>query len=132
MFVDMNIELFLGNGCPKCCNFDSKACKKIEKFLQVHNFDYVREFKIKECKYKYLLPFDFAILLKDKIKLLIEYDGEQHYKPIKHFGGEENFQLTRKRDGIKNEYCNKNNIKLLRINYMQENEIEEILKRELL
>ncbi|MBO0571862.1 hypothetical protein FDF50_08260 [Clostridium botulinum] len=125
-------SLLSGNGCPKCCNFDSKACKKIEKFLQAHNFDYVREFKIKECKYKYPLPFDFAILLKDKIKLLIEYDGEQHYKSINHFGGEENFQLRRKRDGIKNEYCNKNNIKLLRINYMQDNEIEEILKRELL
>lgn len=125
-------SLLNGNGCPKCCNFDSKACKRIEKFLKEYNFDYAREFKIKDCKYKYPLPFDFAILLKNQIRLLIEYDGEQHYKPVKYFGGEENFELRKLRDNIKNEYCNKNNIKLLRINFTQDNEIEEILKVELL
>jgi hypothetical protein len=125
-------SLLIGCGCPKCCNFDSKACKRIEKFLQENSFDYAREFKIKGCKYKYRLPFDFAVLEKGKIKLLIEYDGEQHFEPVKFFGGEEDFTLRMKRDNIKNEYCLNNNIKLLRISYMQDDLIEQILQKELL
>jgi predicted nucleic acid-binding Zn-ribbon protein len=124
--------ILAGFGCPKCCMFDSKACKRIEKFLIDKSFTYAREFKIKGCKHKYLLPFDFAILKENKIILLIEYDGEQHFVPLKHFGGNKDFEVRKKRDEIKNTFCRENNLKLLRISYKQDDEIEQILERELL
>jgi len=48
---------------------------------------------------------------------IIEYDGEQHYKPIPHYGGEEGFDLRQKRDYIKTKFCQDNNIQLVRIRF---------------
>lgn len=77
-----------------------------------------------DCKYKKVLPFDFKIINKDSF-ILLEYDGEQHYKPIY---GEDRLKLQQKRDQIKNNYCKKNNIKLYRIPYTDFNNIEDKLK----
>ncbi len=41
---------------------------------------------------------------------LIEYDGEQHFKAIEEFGGEETLKLTKKHDKIKNDFCKKEKI----------------------
>ena len=57
--------------------------------------------------------------------ICIEYDGEQHYRAYSIFGGEE--KLKRKLlDEIKNDFCIKNEIKLIRIKY--DEIIEEKLK----
>ena len=45
--------------------------------------------------------------------IAIEYQGEQHYKPVDYFGGEKAFIETQKRDKWKIDLCIKNNIKLL-------------------
>jgi very-short-patch-repair endonuclease len=58
--------------------------------------------------------FDFFI---EKYNLCIEFDGEQHFKAIKYFGGVKNLKLQQKRDSIKNIYCKNNNINLLRIRF---------------
>lgn len=47
------------------------------------------------------------------LKLAIEYQGEQHYRPIELFGGEKGFYNTIKRDLKKKQLCKKNNIKLI-------------------
>ena len=39
--------------------------------------------------------------------ICIEYDGRQHYQPVKDFGGETEFEKIKLRDNIKNEYCKK-------------------------
>ena len=49
--------------------------------------------------------------------MCIEYDGEQHSKPIKFFGGYKKKKKRKELDDIKTEYCKNNNINLLRINY---------------
>ena len=72
--------------------------------------------------------FDFYI---PKSNICIEYDGMQHYQPIEHFGGEERQKEDNIRDNIKTEYCKNNNIKLIRISYLDFEKIEEILKQEL-
>lgn len=110
-----------GSGCPYCLN--SKGESFIKNFLKKLNIKFYSQYKFNKCRDKYLLPFDFY--LPDH-KLCIEYDGKQHFQPIKRFGGEDNFILTQKHDKIKNEYCIKNNIHLLRISY--KDNIEEKLK----
>lgn len=69
--------------------------------------------------------FDFYIPSKN---IAIEYDGEQHFRPVKHFGGVDKYKRQVKSDKIKTNYCSENNIKLIRIPYWQFDEIETILE----
>jgi hypothetical protein len=62
-------------------------------------------------------PFDFYI---ESMNLLIEFDGIQHFMPISRFGGETEFEKIKIKDKIKTEYCMKNNIRLVRISYMDD------------
>jgi hypothetical protein len=66
----------------------------------------------------YILPLHFDFYLPD-INCAIEYDGIQHFEPLKVFGGQENFEKRLLRDNIKTDYCRINGIRLIRINYMQ-------------
>lgn len=122
----------LGRRCPKCAKLQSKGVKRIEKWLIDNNYTFEREYSFKDCRYIQPLPFDFAVKTKDNdILCLIEYDGEQHYKPVIIFGGEKALEETKMRDNIKNEYCKKNGIKLIRIPYWEFDNIERIIKKEL-
>ena len=117
-FVTPN-KFLLGNRCPKCKT--SKGENKVRLYLQNNNYDYREEYTFKNCKRKQELPFDFAIFNSNALLFLIEYDGEQHFKPIEVFGGEERFKEQRKNDKIKNKFCQLNNIPLIRIPYYTEN-----------
>ena len=55
-----------------------------------------------------------------ELKLAIEYQGEQHYKSISIFGGEEGFQKSKKRDMLKKELCLENNISIVYFKYNEE------------
>lgn len=123
-------SLLSGFGCPFCKS--SKGEKKIKNFLEDNHISYLPNYRIKKCKAKMALPFDFAIFDKEKLLMLIEYDGMQHFKPIEWFGGKDKFEIQKKYDNIKNDYCKTNGIYLLRINYLQFKNIEEILTEKLL
>lgn len=99
-------------GCPHC--YKSKGEDLVEKYLIENKYDYKKQYTFKDCKNIRPLPFDFAIFKNDELMYLIEYDGEQHFKPK---FGEENFKITKRNDNIKNEYCSSNNINLIRIPY---------------
>jgi hypothetical protein len=51
----------------------------------------------------------------------------QHYKPIEFMGGIKKYEYTKICDKIKDEYCRKNNIHLLRISYRDIKNIDTIL-----
>lgn len=118
-----------GQRCANCQS--SKGEKKISQVLDGWGIPYVREYRIKECRDKNPLPFDFCIMKDDKILILIEYDGEQHFTPIKTIGGKDALEGVIKRDGIKNRYCLENGINLLRIPYWEKENIESVLFDEL-
>jgi len=101
-----------GKGCH-ICN-DSKGERKIRTLLENNNIKYIFQKRFKDCKNINPLPFDFYL---PDYNLCIEYDGIQHYKSINIWGGEKEFKLRQKRDQLKNEYCEKNNIRLIRIRY---------------
>lgn len=104
-------------GCKKC----SSKELLISNILKDLNCNYDTEYRFNDCKDIYTLPFDFIIYKDNKIKM-IEYDGEQHYKSINWFGGEEEFQKRIKHDKIKTDYCKENNIPLLRLKYTLTND----------
>jgi hypothetical protein len=105
-------HLYYGYGCPSCSSSKGEEC--IIKYLEENNIEYIFQKKFENCIYKNPLRFDFYL---PKYNICIEYDGIQHFEPIKFFGGEEIFKNIKERDNIKNEYCLENNIKLIRIPY---------------
>jgi Zn finger protein HypA/HybF involved in hydrogenase expression len=115
-----------GQKCPKCKS--SKGELIIEKFLKENNIKYITQKKFDKCinpKTNYKLKFDFY--LPDK-NLCIEYDGQLHYKSVKYFGGDKELQNIIFKDNIKNKFCKDNNINLIRISYINFNNINTILK----
>lgn len=120
------INFITGKRCPKCLR--SKGESFIFTFLKEKSIQFIEQYKFSNCKNKKELPFDFAILDKNNnVKLLIEYDGIQHFEPIEHFGGDEGFKKTKNNDSIKNTYCINNKIPLIRIPYWEYENLENIL-----
>lgn len=79
------------------------------------------------------LRFDFAILDENEnIHALIEYDGEQHYHAIPHWGGSEGLRHRQENDKKKDLYCKQHNIKLIRIPYYKLNEINIMTLKEMI
>lgn len=110
------------HGCSICV--ESNGEKEIRNYLTENKLKFETEKIFKNCKYKYVLPFDFYLT---EYNTCVEYDGIQHFKPIEIWGGIKTLLEQQNRDDIKNKYCEKNGIKLIRINYKQD--INEELKK---
>lgn len=128
-FLQLPTSHLKGHGCKNCRN--SRGEFKVEQFLKKLEINYEPQFVFNECRNIYPLPFDFAIFVNNSTAL-IEYNGEQHYKPI-NFGSQSNrtpdFEIIQKNDSIKMKFCNKNKYELLIIKYIDINRIEELLKK---
>lgn len=53
----------------------------------------------------------------EELKIGIEYQGIQHYKPIKYWGGKDSFMKLKERDKRKKILCKENNIRLIYFEY---------------
>ena len=97
-------------GCLK-----SKGEKEISNWLLKNNIDFKREFKFDDLKgyNNGKLRFDFAIFQNESLLGLIEFQGEQHFYPVKTFGGYNAFKERQYNDEQKKQYCKLNNIPLL-------------------
>ncbi len=119
-----------GRGCPKCNRSHGEL--EIEKVLNNIGAEYKAEHRFNDCKDERTLPFDFYI---ESSNTCIEYDGEQHFKPVrfnKNMTDEQaknKFESTQHRDRIKTNYCKDKGIKLIRIPYTEFNNIEQILNK---
>jgi len=121
-FVHMN-----GCGCPMCKK--SKGENRIKEFLDRNNIKYVPQYSFDDCRNKLPLPFDFYL---PEYNLCIEYDGEQHFKKYNKWEkADMDFENRIYRDKIKNNFCDKNHINLLRIKYDQFKKIDLILTEKL-
>ena len=114
-------------GCGICVQ--SKGERKIRKFLVKNNLKFKSEKTFNKCKNKESLPFDFYLPNQN---ILIEFDGIQHFKPQKYFGGKEGFKYLKINDSIKNKFTKENNIQLIRIPYWDYPNIGTILEKELI
>lgn len=116
-----------GHGCPSCSQ--SKGEKEISKTLKYIGIEFEEQKTFSEClnhRTGRVLKFDFYIPSKN---LLIEYDGEQHFKAIDFFGGIKELENRQNLDKIKNRYANDNGFKLLRIPFYDRENISNIIQQ---
>jgi very-short-patch-repair endonuclease len=116
-----------GQGC-RFCESSSKGEEYVKMWLDEMNINYFRQHIFKTCRYINPLFFDFYLPIYDTC---IEFDGEQHYKPVSKFGGMGEFNNRKLRDNVKNKWCLDNNINLIRIKYNEINKIKYILQEKL-
>ncbi|MCL9637718.1 hypothetical protein L2095_23520 [Bacillus zanthoxyli] len=114
--------------CPVCN--ESKGEKAVSEWLISNGLSFETQYKFKDCVHKRKLPFDFAVFKDGKLFMLIEYDGKQHF--LKGCFGTNNYEEIKKNDQIKTDYCQRNQIPLLRIPYTKFNQITTILGNTLL
>lgn len=111
--------------CRACTKRESEGEEIIRMFLINKDICFTQEKRFDDCRDKHPLPFDFYL---PDYNMCIEFDGEQHYRPIY---GQDRFEKTVLHDKIKSEYCKDNNIHLLRIPYLNGHSIEDIINNEL-
>lgn len=116
-----------GSRCPRCMQ-SSRGEERILRYLKDNNIEFKSQFKFDECRNKKPLPFDFAIYHNKNLIGLIEYQGEQHYKIVEHFGGEQGFKERKYNDEIKKDFCKKNDIPLLEIPFWNYDDIENMIE----
>ena len=95
----------------------SNGERKIKTILEEHNIFYLTEYSFQDCinpKTGKRLRFDFYL---PNNNILIEFDGEQHYKLTGGWNNKEAFRERAIRDSIKDMYADEHHIKLLRIPY---------------
>lgn len=120
-------NLLIGKTRSCGCNKTSKYEDWVEDILSKLKVTYQKEFKFDECRNHFALPFDFYMEYNGQ-KFCIECQGQQHYEPIKHFGGQKRFETTQLNDKIKKEYCETNNIILICLPYtLSKDEMQEII-----
>lgn len=89
------------------------------EIFQKGKISFVREKKFKDLKHG-LFRFDF--FLEDS-NILIEVDGQYHFKPIK---GHRELMKQQEYDRQKNSYCLANKIRLYRIPYWEISTIKKV------
>jgi len=113
-------------GCPYCF-FMSKGELEVKRILEKHNIKFVQQKTFDDLKHEAKLRFDFYLT---DFNYCIEYDGKQHFEPLEHWGGKKEFEKIRIRDSLKNNYCARKNINLLRVHYRTK-DIEGLIKENL-
>ena len=99
-----------------CERIKSKGEIAVEDFLTKNNIKHLSEYTFDDLRNKSgnLLRFDFAVLDDDNnVKMVIEYQGKQHYKDCGQFG----IYQRKYSDKMKKDYCFNHNICLYEIRY---------------
>lgn len=129
-YFDQKPNNFLrGFGCPHCNKSAGEAMVTV--FLEKHSIDFKQQYSFFNeslfCSNRKLYV-DFFL---PNNNVIIEFNGEQHYRPIEMFGGESAFKRQQFRDEAVRAYCIDHKIKLIEIPYTELGNIEKILTKEL-
>ena len=111
----------LRSGHTKSCGcLKSSGEFKINQILLNNSINFKTQYTIKINNSYY--RFDYAIFDdNNQLLKLIEFDGEQHFPEYEN--QYYNYQITHKRDLVKNQYCKNNGITLNRIPYWERNNL---------
>jgi very-short-patch-repair endonuclease len=97
--------------------------RRIAEFLHKKKIKFTREWSFPTTTFRY----DFYL---PELGILIEYDGEQHFGPVKDFGGDISYIITKNYDNLKNDLAKLHKLHLIRIPYTKYHQIEKILTKE--
>ncbi len=108
------------------CNCNRPSGEKvIASYLSSRKINFIPQIKFEGLLGKSKkLSYDFGL---PQFKLLIEYQGAQHERPIEHFGGEKQFKIQQEHDKRKKEWAEQNGYDILYIWYYDYDNIENIL-----
>jgi Zn finger protein HypA/HybF involved in hydrogenase expression len=104
-FLQMPSNHLRGQGCPKCHEFKLEI--EVRKMLT--SLDIVFE-EQKRFSFMGRLSIDFYI---PSVKIGIECQGIQHFKPIERYGGDNAYAKQIQRDELKQKICKNNGIHLI-------------------
>ena len=110
--VDCGNFFYQNTGCPNCQR--SRGEEIVTKILEDLNVPYNWQWLNHNCVIKKKAKFDFFL---PNHGVIIEYNGSQHYKPTRRFGGWSEFETIIHRDQIKRQWCKDNGIRFLEIPY---------------
>jgi very-short-patch-repair endonuclease len=101
-----DIHLHKKCGCPSCIN--KTEFKFYEKIKELYP-SIKRQYKVKWCKNKLYLPYDFVI---EDLNIIIELDGDQHFKQISNWSSPE---VQIENDKYKTNCANNNGFSVIRL-----------------
>lgn len=105
-----------GHYCSECANvrsfFENKLFEKIVEYYKDINI--MKQYKANWLRYKHKMSLDIFI---PDYNIAIEYQGSQHFKPNKFYGGINQFNKQIIRDELKFQQCKDNGITLLYFSY---------------
>lgn len=111
----------LKSGHSQSCGcLQSKGELRIAQLLQKNNIVFSKEYSFPGLKRRNVLRFDFALFFGNSLKCLVEFDGEQHYNKDSIFYSDE----LAENDIAKNKWCKDNSLKLYRVRYDDNIDIE--------
>lgn len=117
-----------GRTCPRCK--ESVGELAIANALSDLGLDFKREHKFPECRDKYPLPFDFSVIIGKQL-CIIEFNGQQHYRPspwfTSHDSPEDAFKRRKVIDKKKRAFCHKMGFPMLIIPYWKMKHIKHIV-----
>lgn len=110
-----------GHGCPTCSmsNMETLFMSKLNELGIKFEF----QKPLRDFGYEGIGQYQFDFYLNDR-NMAIELDGGQHFF-VSRFGNEteeemlERFNMQKERDKFKNDFCEKNNIKIKRVPYFK-------------
>lgn len=116
-----------GRRCSNCSK--SYGEQLVKEVLDLFSVNYIQQkhFEGLVSRKGNLLSYDFFI---PELNVLIEYQGKQHYQPIKYFGGEDAYSSQKYNDKEKYNFAKENKYKLVAIKYTNysKDSITNILK----
>jgi very-short-patch-repair endonuclease len=122
----------------KYCGMKSRGERNIKRFLESNGISYKTQKTFSDCinpSSGQPLRFDFYLT---ELNICIEFDGVHHFPEDKHFGGNKpawyskmDFEGIKYRDRLRDEYCAKVGIEMIRIPYWEKDNINAILSKRL-
>lgn len=117
-------SLLNGSACPKCKK--SHLEKKVQLYFDNSKIDYEIEKSFNDLRGigGGKLSYDLFV---PSYNLLIELQGEQHYRPVEYFGGVDAFEKQKMHDELKRNYAISNQYNYIEIGFFDIDNIDTIL-----
>lgn len=114
-------------GCPLCS--ETTGEREVRLFLEKKKLEYTAQMEIENIRPDILklqyMRVDFYV---KKYRLIIEYNGEQHYKDCGWYkNSKRNLKMQQLRDEVLREYCQKFDFNLLEIKYSEFDNIGKLI-----